>query len=141
MKYRFQLLVAIAVTIAVIAFADNFLQRYFQDWIAPVINIGFTILVIFIAVFVFLENRDPTKTIAWLIVLLAFPYVGFVFYIVFGQSYRKRRLFQKQAYLHTDLLQQYAENRPLQRTDIEKLGDHQQQFFIWHKNSAGHLFH
>lgn len=42
---------------------------------------------------IFLENRNPEKTVAWLVVLAVFPLVGFVFYLLFGRNARKRKLF------------------------------------------------
>lgn len=37
-----------------------------------------------------LENRSPVKSIAWIIVLLIFPVVGLLFYILVGRSFRKK---------------------------------------------------
>lgn len=52
---------------------------------------GFFILyIIFIAVVIFFENRDPSSTLAWLMVLILLPVVGFVFYIWFGRNIRKK---------------------------------------------------
>lgn len=55
----------------------------------------FTILYIgFVAVFgsiILLERRSPAKTVAWLFVLAFLPYLGFLFYMLFGRNWRKRR--------------------------------------------------
>ncbi|MBQ3082317.1 MAG: PLDc N-terminal domain-containing protein, partial [Alistipes sp.] len=37
------------------------------------------------------ENRNPLKSMPWLIVLLFAPVVGLVFYFFFGQNLSKRR--------------------------------------------------
>ncbi|MDR0364250.1 MAG: cardiolipin synthase [Bacteroidales bacterium] len=37
------------------------------------------------------ENRTPTKTVAWLLVLVFLPAIGLIFYFVFGQDSRKKR--------------------------------------------------
>ncbi len=50
-----------------------------------------------------LENRHPSKTIAWLAVLIAFPLVGFIFYILLGRNVRKGRLFEHRAMNRHDL--------------------------------------
>ncbi|BCJ86717.1 cardiolipin synthase [Effusibacillus dendaii] len=47
-----------------------------------------------IAVLLVMEKRNPSKTLAWLMVLAAFPVVGFLFYLMFGQKYRKHRRLQ-----------------------------------------------
>ena len=47
--------------------------------------------IIFFGVIILLERRSPAKTIAWLFVLAFFPYMGFIFYMMFGRNWRKRR--------------------------------------------------
>lgn len=62
------------------------------------ITIGSAILFIFfcfIAVVIVLENRNPSKTLAWLIVLTFIPIAGFFFYLMFGQNFRKKKRFRK----------------------------------------------
>ncbi len=39
------------------------------------------------------ERRDPTKALSWIVVLVLLPVIGLIFFIFFGQSYRKRKLF------------------------------------------------
>ena len=38
-----------------------------------------------------LDNRQPAKTMAWILVLAFMPFVGIIFYIFFGQNTRKER--------------------------------------------------
>ena len=40
---------------------------------------------------VLMDNRQPAKTLAWLLVLTFLPVVGLVLYIFFGQNYRKQK--------------------------------------------------
>ena len=42
-----------------------------------------------------LENRNPVKTLAWILVLLFLPVVGLVLYFFFGRSQRHERLISK----------------------------------------------
>ncbi|ACV62128.1 phospholipase D/Transphosphatidylase [Desulfofarcimen acetoxidans DSM 771] len=44
-----------------------------------------------IAILIVFENRSSSRTVAWLLVLLAFPILGFVLYILIGQKPRKRK--------------------------------------------------
>src|SRR5574344_92615 len=39
-----------------------------------------------------MDNKQPAKTMAWLLILLFLPLVGVVLYIFFGQNFRKDRL-------------------------------------------------
>ena len=44
------------------------------------------------------ENRNPLKTIPWVIVLLLAPGVGLLFYFFFGQDNRKQRIISRRTY-------------------------------------------
>lgn len=51
--------------------------------------------VIFIAVLIILENRNPVKTISWILVLSLLPFMGIVIYLFFGQEYRKTKMYSR----------------------------------------------
>ncbi|WP_243109437.1 cardiolipin synthase [Anaerophilus nitritogenes] len=55
----------------------------------------FTIYTIFISIVIFMENKNPSKTIAWLLVLTLIPVIGFIFYLFMGQNVRKKKIFNK----------------------------------------------
>lgn len=55
----------------------------------------FTVYTIFIGIIIFFESKDPARTTAWLLILFVLPFVGFVFYVMFGQNYRRKRIFAK----------------------------------------------
>ncbi len=46
---------------------------------------------------VILENRQPVKTIAWVLVLTTIPIGGLIFFYFFGQNIRKKRLISRRA--------------------------------------------
>lgn len=58
-----------------------------------------TLLVIIVSFLIFLEKRNPYKTIAWLAVINIFPILGVIVYLVFGQNIRKRKLIRTK-YIH-----------------------------------------
>lgn len=69
------------------------------DWnyIASVIaTVAFDIIyfgaIIGTIVIVILDNRNPVKTMAWILILMFLPVVGLVFYFFFGRSQSVRRL-------------------------------------------------
>lgn len=47
---------------------------------------------------VILDNRNPVKTMAWILVLMFLPIVGLVFYFFFGRSQRRERIIGKKSY-------------------------------------------
>ena len=44
---------------------------------------------------IILDNRNPVKTMAWILVLMFLPVVGLVFYFFFGRSQRRVRVIGK----------------------------------------------
>lgn len=49
-------------------------------------------------IFLMMENRNPVKSIAWIFVLVFVPIFGFLFYILVGKRFRKRRIINKRSY-------------------------------------------
>lgn len=60
---------------------------------------AYVVLVVSTATVVVLENRQPAKTIAWLIVLAGIPILGLVFFYFFGQDERRRHALNRGNYL------------------------------------------
>ena len=48
-----------------------------------------------VALMIVLEKRSPFKTIAWILVLILIPVIGLIFYLFFGQEYRKQKLYSR----------------------------------------------
>lgn len=61
---------------------------------------------------ILLENREPEKSIAWLLALLFLPFIGFIFYLFFGHDWHKRSYQQRR--LHHAL----AHERLLKRKQL-----------------------
>lgn len=59
-------------------------------WVASTLNVLLRINIVWIGLVIFLENNNPSRTVAWLLVLTLLPLLGFVLYALFGRSYRKK---------------------------------------------------
>lgn len=59
------------------------------------VTILYFLTVVFIAILIILENRNPEKTISWILVLVLLPFAGVVIYLFFGQEYRKTKMFSR----------------------------------------------
>lgn len=66
--------------------------------IQTIFYIIYIVLIVGTILIVLTENRNPIKTIAWLLVLLFLPIGGLIGYYVFGQDTRKQRLVTKKYY-------------------------------------------
>jgi len=45
-----------------------------------------------------LENRNPVKSLSWVLVLLFLPVIGIIIYLIFGQNLRKQKLILRKTY-------------------------------------------
>lgn len=69
----------------------------FGNTAGTIISIFSTLTVISISLGIFMENRNPSTTMAWILLLALIPVVGLVFYFLFGQNVFKRRKYDKKA--------------------------------------------
>ena len=67
-------------------------------WLQIIINLCVIFYFLTLASVIFnviLENRNPVRTLAWIIVLVVIPFFGFLFYLYFGVNYRKIKMFSR----------------------------------------------
>ncbi|KSU86090.1 cardiolipin synthase [Bacillus sp. VT 712] len=123
MKNRLQLLVFIAGLVVVLVLT----KEYLSGQIIGILSLLITISVIFIGLVISLENRHPTQTLTWLVVLGSFPVVGFFFYLLFGRNIRKRRLFAKKAKLDEQVLLKMERDSSIFDEQVERFGEKRKQ--------------
>jgi len=64
-----------------------------DDWYWILVNSILLLTIIFVVVVIVLENRDPIKTVSWLLVLFLLPVVGIILYLYVGRNFRKSKFF------------------------------------------------
>ncbi|TDO03831.1 cardiolipin synthase [Sunxiuqinia elliptica] len=75
------------------------------------ITVLYIVTVIFIAILIVLENRNPIKTISWVLVLVAVPVGGMIIYLFFGQEYRKKKMFSKKGLYYLEKLRKQTQDQ------------------------------
>lgn len=55
----------------------------------------FTITTILVSILIILDNRNPSRTVAWLLALIFLPVIGIFLYLYIGQNHRKKKTFIK----------------------------------------------
>ncbi|MBA4321471.1 MAG: cardiolipin synthase, partial [Odoribacter sp.] len=73
-----------------------------------IITILYVLTILFVCLMIVFENRSPVKTLSWVLVVMLVPFLGIFFYIFFGQSYRKQKIFSKKSILDLEQLTKYA---------------------------------
>ena len=74
-----------------------------------VLRVLFRINIVWIGLVIFLENKNPSRTVAWLLVLVLLPVLGFGLYILFGRSYRKQKKAEAKVLSDSDRMGKAAE--------------------------------
>lgn len=74
------------------------------------------------------ENRNPIKTMSWVLVLVFLPLVGLIIYYFFGEDHRKQRLISRKMHkklnrrsFDRESLQEVSNNYPIEYTNLINL--------------------
>ena len=88
------------------------------------VTILYFLTVVFIAILIILENRNPEKTISWILILVLLPFVGIVVYLFFGQEYRKTKMYSRKGLKDLEKLRnltlEQLDNLPANQFQISK---------------------
>ena len=74
---------------------NNLMEVFSANNFILVFQLLYVLTAIGVVIVVVSENRNPLKTIAWVLVLLLLPLVGLIFYYFFGEDHRKKRLISR----------------------------------------------
>ena len=101
---------------------------------STVVSLIFLLTVVTTMVIVILDNRNPFKTLAWVLVLAFLPIVGLVFYFFFGRDTRKERLIGKKGFARLSKypMMEFQWQKSFQVPD----GQHQLMRFFQRVNNA-----
>ena len=61
------------------------------------LTLVYLVIVLALAARLLLDNRSPSNTLVWLMVLIGLPVVGLILYIFFGRNYRKEKYINSQS--------------------------------------------
>lgn len=75
-------------------------------WVLLVLNY---VLAIALALFILLKNKNPIRTLSYLFILAVLPFLGLLVYYLFGQDYRKSKIFEKKKVLDDRRIQEFRD--------------------------------
>lgn len=67
---------------------DYLIQLYY--FLLPILTIA---NIFFAITIVFIQRKNPVSALSWLVVLFLLPFIGFFLFLIFGQYYRKEKMF------------------------------------------------
>jgi len=71
---------------------------HLNDTLLLIIEILYLLTVVSIVLVVISENRNPIKTVAWIMAVVFLPFIGIIWYAFFGQDTTKRYVISKRMY-------------------------------------------
>lgn len=82
------------------------MSEFFSNLSTYIFWILYIYIIISIIVVILLENRNPAKSLIWVLVLIFLPIVGIIFYAFVGQNFRRKKIVSKKSLhrlnVHTD---------------------------------------
>ncbi|WP_218843414.1 cardiolipin synthase [Winogradskyella wichelsiae] len=72
---------------------------------------------------ILLKKINPTKALSYIIGLLALPFLGLIVYYLFGQEYRKTKIFSRKNVLNQTIIKKIQEQLELNTKSINKVDD------------------
>lgn len=94
---------------------------FFNDIFSTAVSLVFFLTVVVTVMVVILDNRNPLKTLVWVLMLIFLPVVGLVLYFFFGQDTRKEKLISKKGFerLSKYPMMEFQEQESFQDADKE----------------------
>lgn len=72
---------------------------------------------------VLLKNINPSKTLSYIIVLALFPFFGLVVYYLFGQQYRKTKIFNRKNVINSNVIKSASKSFKMDGRDLRVISD------------------
>jgi cardiolipin synthase A/B len=97
----------------------NFPDSIADSWgsVFLILNVIYLATAIIIAISVVLDNRNPTKTISWVVVLFVLPILGLILYFVVGKNYRKEKIFSRKGHKDYERIRTLSDNQIIDLQD------------------------
>ncbi|TFB22014.1 cardiolipin synthase [Filobacillus milosensis] len=92
-------------------------------------SVFLSISAVLIGFIIFIENRNPSQTLNWLLVFALFPVLGFFFYLIFGRNYKKKKRFKEKQEVDEAAFNRVEGHRTFDENELNQMGDHQKMLF------------
>jgi len=90
------------------------------NYIYFIIGINY-LLAISAVITILFRNINPTKTLTYIIVLVFFPFLGLLIYYLFGQEYRKHKIFNRKNILNEKIVKKLNEELNQNKEELQEL--------------------
>ncbi len=91
--------------------------------IFTVIASSYLISILVVIGVMILENRNPLKSLSWILVLLLLPILGIILYIFFGQNLRKEKIIRRKGLKNHEFIRSVAKEQTKDLSQFYRLDD------------------
>jgi len=95
--------------------------EFIKQNIWPILFIINYAIAISAIVIILLKNKNPTKTVSYILVLAIFPFFGPVVYYLFGQQYRKTKIFDRKHVANSEVVKTFEERLKFDGSDYSQV--------------------
>lgn len=65
------------------------------EYISIALYLTYLLLAIYTSAVIIYQKSDPVKSLSWIVLILLLPYIGLILYLLFGQNFRKRKIYNR----------------------------------------------
>jgi cardiolipin synthase len=69
-----------------------------MDIVFQILQILYVITILSVAAVVISENKNPVKTVSWVLIIVFLPVIGLIWYVIFGQDITKKHALSRRFY-------------------------------------------
>ena len=81
------------------------------QYLSITLIVAYYILVLLAVFKLLLENKNPLKTHSYLLAMILIPIIGLLIYVLFGQDYRRNKMFSRKAAIDQVRIDEYVEQQ------------------------------
>ncbi len=89
------------------------------DYVVYVVLLLYLIMVVVVVLTLLSDRRDPVKSVAWITVVVLLPVAGLLFFVLFGQNYRRRKIFNRKEISDLRHIDNYSKRQTRQLQNIQ----------------------
>ncbi len=83
----------------------------FTEILSLVLYLVYIMLAIYAAAYIIYRKLDPVKSLSWVIVIFALPYIGLFLYAFLGQNFRKIKIYNRKGVLDEKVRRQLSNSQ------------------------------
>lgn len=95
--------------------------EFINDNIWVILLVVNYVIALFTAGFIVMNNRNPTKTLSFILALIVLPFISILVYYFFGQEYRKTKIFKRKHIFDHEKIKKWEKKLILDEEELSEI--------------------